>query len=249
MSQIQRKWPKGCRAAVSLTYDDGIVNHPQIVAPLLEEYGFRGTFYVPITDDVTHDPLPWRDIAARGHELGNHTVFHPCWSPKGESKDWLSDQFNLANYTPERWLDEINTANEGLELIDNQTERTFGNTCFNNFLGPEEHLVCLEPLIAQVFLAARGEKSDKPVDMAQINFNNLGTVWADRRSFGDFTGELQEIIDNGGWVIYTFHGVGKGSHMHYIEADEHLHLLRFLRENADQYWTAPVIDVVRWLKR
>lgn len=250
MSQTQNTWPKSCRAAVSLTYDDGIPNHPQLVAPLLEQYDMRGTFYVPIKDDVVNNPLPWRKMAARGHELGNHTVYHPCWSVGGKYDAWLPDQLNLVHYDAEHWMDEINTANDALELIDNRRERrTFGNTCFDNYLGPEENPVCLEPLIAQVFLAARGEQTSRPVDLANINYNNLGTVWADRRSFGDFAGELQEIADTGGWVIYTFHGVGEAAHNHNINAREHHRLLEFLHNNAKTYWTAPVIDIVKWLKR
>ncbi len=249
MSQTHFAWPKGCRAAVSLSYDDGIPNHPQLVAPMLEEHGLRGTFYVPIKDDVMQNPLPWRAMAGRGHELGNHTVFHPCWSVGGKYADWLPDQFNLEHYDAERWLDEIHTANQALELVDGRSERTFGNTCFDNYMGPEEDPVCLEPLIAQVFLAARGEATGRPVNLAAVNYNNLGTIWADRRSFEDFTGELQEIADNGGWVIYTFHGVGETAHNHHIRVREHRRLLEFLRDNAKQYWTAPVIDVVRRLKK
>ena len=249
MSQNQNPWPKGCRAAVRLTYDDGISNHHELVAPMLEEFGLRGTFYAPIKDDLTQNPLPWRAMAAHGHELGNHTVYHPCWSVGGKYATWLPDQFNLVHYDAERWLDEMNTANQALSLIDNRSERTFGNTCFDNYLGPEEAPVCLEPLIATLFLAARGEETGRPVDLAKLNYNNLGTVWADRRAFGDFANELQEIIDTGGWVIYTFHGVGEAAHNHHINAWEHRLLLEFLRDNAKQYWTAPVIDVAKWLKK
>jgi peptidoglycan-N-acetylglucosamine deacetylase len=242
------RWPKGCRAAVSLSYDDGIPNHPQVVAPQLEAYGLRGTFYAPLRSSLMQDPLPWRAMVARGHELGNHSVFHPCWSVRGKYP-WLDDAYNLLRYTPERWLDEMDTANQALRLVDGRGERTFGNTCFDNYLGPEDAPVCLEPLIAQLFLAARGEDTGKPVDLANLNFNNLGTVWGDRRAFGDFSGELQEILDTGGWIIYTFHGVGEEAHNHHINAEEHRRLLAFLQASAAQYWTAPVIDVVKWLKK
>jgi hypothetical protein len=249
MSQSQFAWPKGRQAVVSLTYDDGIPNHPQLVAPQLEAHGLRGTFYVPIKDDVLQNPLPWRAMASRGHELGNHTVYHPCWGVDGRYADWLEDEFNLVNYDAEHWLDEVRTANQALGLIDGGNERTFGNTCYDNYLGPEDDPVCLEPLIAQVFLAARGEATGKPVDLANINYNNLGTVPIGERSFEDFAGELDEIADTGGWVIYTFHGIGEAAHNIHVNAGEHLRLLDFLRDRAQTYWTAPVIDVVKWLMK
>jgi peptidoglycan/xylan/chitin deacetylase (PgdA/CDA1 family) len=245
----KNRWPKGCRAAVSLSYDDGISNHPQVVAPQLEAHGLRGTFYAPLRSRLMQDPLPWRAMAARGHELGNHSVFHPCWSVRGKYASWLPEAYNLENYTTERWLDEMNTANEALKLVDGRSERTYGNTCFDNYLGPADDPVCLEPLIAQLFVAARGEETNKPVDLEHLNYNNLGTIWGDRRAFGDFSSELNEILDTGGWVIYTFHGVGEEAHNHHINAEEHRRLLAFLRDSAAQYWTAPVMDVVKWLKK
>jgi peptidoglycan-N-acetylglucosamine deacetylase len=242
------KWPKNARAAVSLTYDDGIESHPRAVAPLLEKYGMRGTFYAPLTSDLMQHPTEWRAMAAKGHELGNHTVFHPCWNIRDRYSEWLPEAQNLVNYTEERWLDEINTANQALFLVDGKRERTFGNTCFDNFLGPEDAPICLEPLIEKAFLGARGEGTGKPVNLAQINFNNLGTIWADRRSFGDFSAELEMLLDTGGWIIYTFHGVGP-VHNHHILEQEHLRLIDFLADNKDKFWTAPVIDVVRHLKK
>ncbi len=249
MEKTNYRWPKGRRAAVSLTYDDGLTIHPTVVAPLLEAYGLRGTFYAPVkSEGLEQNPLAWRAMAKRGHELGNHTFFHPCRSTQGKYKEWLPEDLNLTNYSPAAWLDEVNSANQALSLMDGRNERTFGNTCFNNFIGPEDDPVCLESLISQVFAAARGENTGKPVQ-SPFNFNNLGTVWADRRAFGDFSQELDGILSTGGWIIYTFHGVGKGTHAHYIEAEEHRCLLEFLHNNADQIWTAPVIDVVRYIKK
>lgn len=242
-------WPKGRKAVVSLTYDDGISTHPGEVAPLLETYGLRGTFYAPLQSDINNNPLAWRKLAERGHEIGNHTVYHPCWNVKGKYDSWLPESLNLVNYDEDHWMDEITAANEGLFLIDGRTRRTFGNTCFDNYMGPERDPICLEPLIARAFEAARGEETRKPVNLDSINYYNLGTIWADRRDFADFVPELQSLLDSGGWIIYTFHGVGEGRHTHYIAESEHRRLLAFLRDNSSVIWTAPVIEVVEHLKK
>jgi peptidoglycan/xylan/chitin deacetylase (PgdA/CDA1 family) len=234
MNKTQNKWLNNRQAAISLSYDDGIPNHPLVVAPQLEAYGLRGTFYAPLKSDLMQNPLTWRSMAVRGHELGNHSVFHPCWSVQGKYDSWLEKEFNLVNYNAQQWLDEINTANQALALVDGRNQRTFGNNCFDNYLGPEDAPVCLEPMIAQVFLAARGEDTEKPVDLVNID---------------DFTDELNQLLETGGWIIYTFHGVGEEAHTHHINAREHERLLSFLRDNEQNIWTAPVIEVVRWLKR
>ncbi|MCC5843850.1 MAG: hypothetical protein JJU05_06320 [Verrucomicrobia bacterium] len=59
----------GRRAAVSLTYDDCMDCHLDLVAPALEARGFRGTFYTPVNatlmERMDEHMLP-RFVAARG---------------------------------------------------------------------------------------------------------------------------------------------------------------------------------------
>lgn len=45
------KWQDGKTAAVSLTYDDNTINQFRVALPLMNKYGFKGTFYV-ITGSV-----------------------------------------------------------------------------------------------------------------------------------------------------------------------------------------------------
>ena len=70
-------WPEGKRGAVSLTYDDALPVHYERVAPLLEDHGLRATFYTNVLS-LGANPEAWRQVAACGHELGNHSIFHPC---------------------------------------------------------------------------------------------------------------------------------------------------------------------------
>lgn len=73
------------RAAVSLTYDDGLKEHIDLVAPELEKRGFRGSFWIigrmigrqdpKHGDRMTYEEL--RELHSRGHEVGSHTWSHP----------------------------------------------------------------------------------------------------------------------------------------------------------------------------
>ena len=40
------KWKNGKKAAISLTYDDGTINQFRVALPMMEEMGFRGTFFI-----------------------------------------------------------------------------------------------------------------------------------------------------------------------------------------------------------
>lgn len=68
---------------VVLTFDDAVVSHATIVAPLLKKYGFGATFFIcefvtpPFTDKTKY--MTWEQIAQlnkMGFEIGNHTQNH-----------------------------------------------------------------------------------------------------------------------------------------------------------------------------
>ena len=65
------------RSTVALTFDDGPnpALTPQLLA-LLERHGVRATFFV-VGRWARACPELVREIAARGHEIGNHTETHP----------------------------------------------------------------------------------------------------------------------------------------------------------------------------
>jgi hypothetical protein len=72
-------WPEGARAAVCLTYDDGLDCHLDVAMPALEKYGLKGTFYASgFSSSLFTRMDEWRDWASKGYEIGNHTLFHPC---------------------------------------------------------------------------------------------------------------------------------------------------------------------------
>lgn len=80
------KFRDGKRAALCLTFDDGLAEHYTIVAPELEKRGMRGTFGVcssTVNADSLHierpDRMTWpqlRAMAERGHEIANHGWAH-----------------------------------------------------------------------------------------------------------------------------------------------------------------------------
>ncbi|MFC2090905.1 polysaccharide deacetylase family protein, partial [Bacteroidota bacterium] len=90
-------WPENYTSAVVLTYDDGLDCHLDVAVPALDAHGFKSTFYCtgdsPSLDNRMDD---WRTIVKNGHELGNHTLFHPC---DGSRFDWVTSDADLQTYT------------------------------------------------------------------------------------------------------------------------------------------------------
>src|ERR1039457_1553779 len=76
-----------CRAAdrvpaktVVLTLDDAVKSQIEFAEPLLQQMGFKATFFISQAwmDDKVHF-LSWEDVAElnrRGFEIGNHTWTH-----------------------------------------------------------------------------------------------------------------------------------------------------------------------------
>ena len=61
--------------AVSLTYDDSLQSQIDNAGPDLAKYGLSGTF---LHRRRAANPAPWAALHAQGHELGSHTMIHPC---------------------------------------------------------------------------------------------------------------------------------------------------------------------------
>ena len=242
-------FPNGARCAVSLTYDDGIRSHFEDVGPTLEAFGLRGTFNIPIAhSSVMQTVDAWRGMAARGHELGNHSLFHPCRSEPSEPMDWLDPAYNLVDYNERRLREELETASFVLELIDGHSQRTYANTCWHRTFGKGDQQQSMEPILADYFLAARGGLSNQPVDLANLDYMNLGSIHADQRTFTELRAQVEALAQSGGWIIYTMHGVGQDAHKLFIDYEEHRQFVEWLGQNQAAVWTAPMIDVVRFLK-
>lgn len=243
--QAEFVWPQGQRCAVSLTYDDGLPVHYEHVGPLLELEGLRATFYVPAMSDVQVHPERWRQLARRGHELGNHSLFHPCTrTPERES--WLDPWQDLRTYTLSRWRDELAAANLVLRLLDDQTTRSYGNTCCETTVGSGNGEVSMTPVLKELFAAARGPNSSRVVDVRDpVNLYELGHFGADGLTFEQIRDEIEAAAGVGGWIIWMIHGVGAGTHGLFVDDVEHEKLIRWLGDRKDDVWTAPLVKVAQ----
>ena len=107
----------------------------------------------------------------------------------------------------------------------------------------------MEPILSELFVAARGELTTRAVDPLKANFANLGAIAGDRKTAEAFTDEIELAAAQGRWLIYCFHGVGAGNHKHLVETEEHRRLCEFLVAAEERIWVAPVVDVALHLKQ
>jgi peptidoglycan/xylan/chitin deacetylase (PgdA/CDA1 family) len=227
-------WPNGARAAVALTYDDGMEVHLDHAAPDLDAAGLHGTFYVPGHSDSLARHLPeWRALAERGHELGNHALFHPCLKdpPDGGDRDWVRPEYALEAYTVGRMRDEVAVMNTLLLALDGESVRTLAYNCAETTAGGESYVDAMRPL----FLAARiGD--DRIVEDVRALDPFLVPSWPVENVTGEqMIAFVKEAVDVGGLAVFMFHGIG-GGHIP-VTREAHQELLAWLTSHRDRVWT------------
>jgi peptidoglycan/xylan/chitin deacetylase (PgdA/CDA1 family) len=227
-------WPDGAKAAVVLSYDDGVDVHLDHAVPDLEAVGLRGTFFVPGHSESLARRLPdWRALAARGHELGNHAIFHPCLRnlPQG-GRDWVRPEYALESYTVPRMVDELRAANTTLLALDGETPRTLGYNCGDTTAGGSSYVDAARPL----FLAARIGEDRIVTDVWALD-PMLVPSWMVRGVSGEeMIAFVKGAVDAGGLAVFMFHGVG-GGHSIDISREAHQKLLAWLAANRPAVWT------------
>lgn len=225
-------WPPGKTAAIVLTYDDSLASHLDIAAPQLEAAGFRGTFFLNGTFNISLTPR-WRALAAKGHELGNHTVFHPC--PAGSFA--MEPQFHTEGYSIPGMLREIGAMNTFLNAIDGQTSRTMSLPCSVALAGGKDYTDALRAsgLIRYVRTGTNGGTFVSDPAM-------LDPFRVPSRSFpDDVTAEgliayVKQVQAKGGLGVFMFHGVG-GDYL-VNSAEAHQGLMNYLKAHPE-IWVVP----------
>lgn len=243
------RWPNGRQCAVSLTYDDAVPVHHERVAPMLAARGMTATFNVNANPGFTDNTEAWKRVAASGHELGNHSLFHPCRREPESRYTWLAPHYDLCHYTRQRWADEMRVANCLLRMIDGRTQRTFGNTCCHTTIGRGDQEVRLDDLIATLFVAARGPLNDTVVVPESLCYTALGHFSGDAKTAAALQQDIESAMIRGGWIIFMFHGVGAGTHGLFIDSEEHNRLVDYLADRAGQIWTASMVEVATYLRQ
>jgi len=258
----------GAVAAVSLTYDDGLDPHLATVQPALEAAGLRGTFYLSNFEGVDHDwalpsvkepllplkprHLAWMAAGAKGHELADHTVNHPC---NAAAK---APGFHLTDYDMARMQKELDESIARLARLGVTQPISFAYPCGSDKagLGPPP-TQDYSPLVAERFFAARvsvtGIADPTTVDLLHVPQLDTGGKTGD---------ELKKMVDDAiaakGWLVLLFHGVGteatcSGSlnyapttcMINYLttSTEAHAALVQYLADKKAQVWTAPFKQV------
>ncbi|MDR8393457.1 hypothetical protein NC796_20040 [Aliifodinibius sp. S!AR15-10] len=69
----------------------------------------------------------------------------------------------------------------------------------------------------------------------------------DGRSGDEMIELVEQAMEKKGLVVFLFHGVGGGHDLN-ISLEAHRKLLQFLKQNEQDVWTAPMVDIAKHVK-
>jgi peptidoglycan/xylan/chitin deacetylase (PgdA/CDA1 family) len=235
------RWPNGARMAISLTFDDARGSQATKGAPLLDEYEVKGTFYV--VPSAVKDKLEgWKKIVAKGHEIGNHSLYHSCsgnfiWSRKSA----------LEAYTVEKMRTELVEANKQIESLLGVKAESYAYPCGQTFVGRGKNTQSFVPVIAELFVSGRTWLDEAPVDPGYCDMAQLTGVEMDGKDFEQILPIIEEARKNGQWLVLAGHEMADLG-----PQTTRLTMLRklcaYAKDPTNGIWIAPVGEVARYVK-
>ena len=232
--------PRGARVALSLTFDDARDSQLDVAVPMLDAHGIRATFFV-LPRPVSRRQSDWETVLKKGHEIGNHTVTHPCSGNFGFSRTNA-----LEDYSLERMEAEIDEASADIERLLGVRSESFAYPCGQSFVGRGQGRTSYVPVVSRRFLAARGYGSETSNAPDRCDFAHLDAFAVDGLAPEEVVGLVDHAGATGGWVIMAGHDVGECGEQTVL-----VHALQALCHRVAQpdVWVAPVAEVARHLRR
>jgi peptidoglycan/xylan/chitin deacetylase (PgdA/CDA1 family) len=233
-------WPGGARAAVSLTYDDGLNSQLDNAVPELRRLGLKATFF--LTEDNAHWRLAdWEALARDGNEVANHTVTHPC-----ALSGYSARRLERVEIDPmESYLDDHFGA---------ARERTFAYPC--GYLGVghgrrQARFARYRKILQRDNVVAARTTAGGPNRPHDVVADPLHLHAFEPTYEGDTTGPalryLNETVAQGGWAILVFHDVLPKWHTD-GDASVATHNKIIQRVAAMNVWCAPMAQVFDYVE-
>ena len=232
-------WPNGAHAAVSLTYDDAIQSQIDNAVPALAKHGLVATFFLTGTSGyLQSNPDVYKGLVAKGHELGSHTMNHPC----DRSQPWVKPGFGLQDYDLARMQKELEDNVQQLRDLGQKDPFSFAYPCGSTWLGEnhESYVKLIEPM----FVAARGVRP-AVTDPSSEDLMNVPSPMGNS-SGADLVSWVERAVAQHGWVTFTFHGVA-GDYLP-VNAEAHETLLTYLEAHKSTIWTERFGTIASYVK-
>ena len=234
-------WPEGKKVALSLTFDDGRPSQVDAGTALLDAYGAKATFYV-VPDAVRQRLDGWKKAVATGHEIGNHSLNHPCTG----NFAWARSKA-LEEYTLKKMRLELLEANKQLKDLLGVQPEVFAYPCGQKFVGRGRETKSYVPVVAELFRSGRGWLDEGPNDPTFLDPAQLTGMEMDGKEFEEILPLLENAKKTGQWVVLAGHEMGESGRQT-TRLSMLKKLLEYAQDPANGIWIAPVGTVVKYVE-
>jgi hypothetical protein len=182
-------------------------------------------------------------VAARGHEIGNHTLSHMCSCNLHPDPDYRGlEKVTLADIE----ADVVEAEKRLLQLIPGTGPRSFCYPCYQTDVGEGPTRQSYVPVIARHFVAGRaGGEFGFANHPLHTDLHCLVSSDCTRRSGPELVGLVERAARRGHWIVFTFHSIDSGRLG--IPEYEFLDLVDHLAANRRRIWTAPMKEIAQYL--
>jgi peptidoglycan/xylan/chitin deacetylase (PgdA/CDA1 family) len=234
------RWPEGKVAAVSLSFDDARASQVDRGLAILNAHDVKATFYV-LPEPVRERLAGWKKAIANGHEIGNHTVRHPCsgnflWSRKKA----------LENYSLEDMGRELDEANGAVERLLGVKPTTFAYTCGQKFVGRGQNARSYVPLVAKRFVVGRGAFDEVANDPAFCDLAQATGISLDGLDFEQAKRLIEQAKAEGRWLIFFGHEVAESGRQT-TRTSTLQAICRYAKDPASDIWIDTVREVGKYI--
>jgi peptidoglycan/xylan/chitin deacetylase (PgdA/CDA1 family) len=235
------QWPEGKKMALSLTFDDARLSQVDKGIPILDQFGVKATFYVlPKLMEKRMDA--WVEAFNNGHEIGNHSISHPCSS----SKDF-SRHNTLEDYTIDDIIAELDSADKFIEKMLGIKPVSFAYPCGHTFVGKGRNTKSYVPVVSMLFESGRGWHDEDPNNPALCDLSQLTGMELDGKTFEEIKQLIESSKNKGKWLILVGHEMDLGgketSLLPTIEA-----ICKYASDTSNGIWIDNVHNIASYIK-
>lgn len=237
------QWPEGKKMGLSLSFDDARLTQIDKGIPLLDQYNVKATFYVS-PKAMNQRSEGWKKAAANGHDIGNHSMMHPC----SGNFPWARNRA-LENYTLKKMRRELDSASLVIRELTGVQPRSFAYPCGQKFIGRGKKTKSYVPVVAAMFETGRGWLDEAPNDPSYCDMAKLYGMELDGKSFEEVLKIIETTKSQGGWLIFAGHEMNdeEGNQTSLLSTIEAL--CRYAADPSNGIWIDNVHNIAGYINK
>jgi peptidoglycan-N-acetylglucosamine deacetylase len=237
------KWPGDKKSVIILTYDDALTSQLNVAVPQLNKYRLKGTFFLDgrIAEEQF---VVWKAVGEKGHELANHSLYHPCSRNAFKNRERLYAE----NYDLISIVSEIKTMNKFLFLLDGKKEHTYAYPCTETSVGGKDYVDTLRSTGLIKYARVGGSETAIVTSTSKLDLLRVPSFGVMNNEDGDaLIRYVNNVNKSGGVGIFMFHGVA-GDYLS-VTGEAHEKLLRYLKEHEKEIWVATFEEAMAYIDK